>query len=137
MQACARGCGRYGECSSVATTSRSASPSTPVKGGLCGVARRCLPSAGANASPDLHVGDAIVYRFSGSFTRDPVTVTPKIVELPQKRVDLIFEINEGPKSGITRINIDRGVTSDELASFVDALSVMEPIEHRRSMTSSS
>jgi hypothetical protein len=32
----------------MATTSRSASPSTPVKGGLCGVARRCLPSAGAN-----------------------------------------------------------------------------------------
>ncbi|MDR3507265.1 MAG: outer membrane protein assembly factor BamA [Caulobacteraceae bacterium] len=42
-----------------------------------------------------------LYRRSG---RISVTVTPKIVELPQKRVDLIFEINEGPKSGITRIN---------------------------------
>ena len=29
-------------------------------------------------------------------------MTPKIVELPQKRVDLIFEIDEGPKSGILR-----------------------------------
>jgi outer membrane protein insertion porin family len=42
-----------------------------------------------------------LYRRSG---RISVTVTPKIVELPQKRVDLIFEINEGPKSGITRVN---------------------------------
>jgi outer membrane protein insertion porin family len=42
-----------------------------------------------------------LYRRSG---RISVTVTPKIVELPQKRVDLIFEINEGPKSGVERIN---------------------------------
>jgi outer membrane protein insertion porin family len=42
-----------------------------------------------------------LYRRSG---RISVTVTPKIVELPQKRVDLIFEINEGPKSGIMKIN---------------------------------
>ena len=42
-----------------------------------------------------------LYRRSG---RISATVTPKIVELPQKRVDLIFEINEGPKSGILRIN---------------------------------
>jgi outer membrane protein insertion porin family len=42
-----------------------------------------------------------LYRRSG---RIGVTVTPKIVELPQKRVDLIFEIHEGPKSGVQRIN---------------------------------
>ena len=42
-----------------------------------------------------------LYRRSG---RIGVTVTPEIVELPQKRVDLIFEINEGPKSGVLRIN---------------------------------
>ncbi len=42
-----------------------------------------------------------LYRRSG---RISATVTPKIVELPQKRVDLIFEINEGPKSGILRVN---------------------------------
>ena len=42
-----------------------------------------------------------LYRRSG---RISATVTPKIVQLPQKRVDLIFEINEGPKTGIERIN---------------------------------
>jgi outer membrane protein insertion porin family len=41
-----------------------------------------------------------LYRRSG---RISVTVTPQIVALPQKRVDLIFAINEGPKSGILRI----------------------------------
>jgi outer membrane protein insertion porin family len=43
-----------------------------------------------------------LYRKSG---RIGVTVTPKVVELPQKRIDLIFEINEGPKSGVLDINI--------------------------------
>ncbi len=42
-----------------------------------------------------------LYRRTG---RIGVTVTPQIVQLPQKRVDLIFEINEGPKSGVMRIN---------------------------------
>ena len=42
-----------------------------------------------------------LYRRSG---RISATVTPKVVELPQKRIDLVFEINEGPKSGIMRIN---------------------------------
>jgi outer membrane protein insertion porin family len=42
-----------------------------------------------------------LYRRSG---RISVTVTPKIVQLPQQRVDLIFEVNEGPKSGVQRIN---------------------------------
>ncbi len=42
-----------------------------------------------------------LYRRSG---RISATVTPKIVELPQKRVDLVFEIAEGPKTGITTIN---------------------------------
>jgi outer membrane protein insertion porin family len=42
-----------------------------------------------------------LYRRSG---RISATVTPKIVELPQRRVDLIFEINEGPKSGILSVN---------------------------------
>lgn len=42
-----------------------------------------------------------LYRRSG---RISATVTPKIVELPQKRVDLIFEINEGPKTGVLRVN---------------------------------
>ncbi|WP_419317181.1 outer membrane protein assembly factor BamA [Caulobacter sp. ErkDOM-E] len=42
-----------------------------------------------------------LYRRSG---RISATVTPKVVELPQKRVDLVFEINEGPKSGVLGIN---------------------------------
>jgi outer membrane protein insertion porin family len=42
-----------------------------------------------------------LYRRSG---RISASVTPKIVELPQKRVDLIFEINEGPKSGVLQVN---------------------------------
>jgi outer membrane protein insertion porin family len=36
-----------------------------------------------------------LYRRSG---RISVTVTPQIVELPQKRVDLIFEITKGPRA---------------------------------------
>lgn len=42
-----------------------------------------------------------VYRRSGRFA---ATVTPKIIELPQNRVDLIFEISEGPVTGVSRIN---------------------------------
>lgn len=42
-----------------------------------------------------------LYRRSG---RISVVVTPKIVELPQRRVDLVFEITEGPKTGIQRVN---------------------------------
>ena len=42
-----------------------------------------------------------VYRRSGRFA---ATVTPKLIELPQNRVDLIFEISEGPVTGVRRIN---------------------------------
>ena len=42
-----------------------------------------------------------LYRRSG---RISAQITPKVVELPQKRVDLVFEINEGPKTGILRVN---------------------------------
>lgn len=43
-----------------------------------------------------------LYRRSG---RISATVTPQIIELPQKRVDLIFKIDEGPKSGILSVNV--------------------------------
>jgi outer membrane protein insertion porin family len=43
-----------------------------------------------------------IYRRSGRFA---ATVVPKIIELPQNRVDLIFEINEGPVTGVRRISI--------------------------------
>lgn len=42
-----------------------------------------------------------IYRAQGRFA---ATVTPKIVELPQNRVDVVFEIDEGPKTGVAKIN---------------------------------
>jgi outer membrane protein insertion porin family len=42
-----------------------------------------------------------IYRRNGRFA---ATVDPKIIELPQNRVDLVFEINEGPATYVTRIN---------------------------------
>ncbi|MBZ0149399.1 MAG: outer membrane protein assembly factor BamA [Pseudorhodoplanes sp.] len=41
-----------------------------------------------------------IYRRTGRFD---VTVTPKIIELPNNRVDLVFEINEGVKTGVKTI----------------------------------
>lgn len=41
-----------------------------------------------------------LYRLSG---RISATVTPKIVQLEQNRVDVIFEINEGPETGVRSI----------------------------------
>jgi len=43
-----------------------------------------------------------LYRRSGRFGAN---VEPKIVQLDQNRVDLVFEINEGPKSKVRQINI--------------------------------
>ena len=42
-----------------------------------------------------------LYRRSGRFA---ATIEPKVVQLPQNRVDLVFEVNEGPETGIQRIN---------------------------------
>ncbi len=42
-----------------------------------------------------------LYRQSGRFAAN---VTPKVVQQPQNRVDLIFEITEGPVTGVKRIN---------------------------------
>jgi outer membrane protein insertion porin family len=41
-----------------------------------------------------------LYRLSG---RIGATVTPKIVQLEQNRVDVVFEINEGPETGVRAI----------------------------------
>ncbi|MEA3004504.1 MAG: outer membrane protein insertion porin family, partial [Sphingomonadales bacterium] len=43
-----------------------------------------------------------LYRRQGRFA---ARVEPKIVQLEQNRVDLVFEINEGPRSKIRQINI--------------------------------
>jgi outer membrane protein insertion porin family len=42
-----------------------------------------------------------IYHRSGRFD---VSVDPKIIELPNNRVDLVFEIKEGPKTGVKDIN---------------------------------
>ena len=42
-----------------------------------------------------------IYRATGRFG---ATVTPKIEELAQNRVDVIFEIDEGPKTGVAKVN---------------------------------
>jgi outer membrane protein insertion porin family len=42
-----------------------------------------------------------VYRRSGRFS---ATVEPKVIQLPQNRIDLVFEIKEGPITEILRIN---------------------------------
>jgi outer membrane protein insertion porin family len=43
----------------------------------------------------------VLYRRSGRFAAQ---VEPKIIELPQNRVDLVFEIDEGDKTAVSRIN---------------------------------
>jgi outer membrane protein insertion porin family len=43
-----------------------------------------------------------LYKRQGRFA---ATVEPKMVQLPQNRVDIVFEITEGPKSKVRQINI--------------------------------
>jgi outer membrane protein insertion porin family len=43
-----------------------------------------------------------LYKRQGRFAAQ---VEPKMVQLPQNRVDVVFEINEGPKSKVRQINI--------------------------------
>jgi outer membrane protein insertion porin family len=58
-----------------------------------------------------------LYRRAGRISAE---VTPQIVELPQKRVDLIFKINEGAKSGVLRVNFlgNKAFSDDELRDVV-------------------
>jgi outer membrane protein insertion porin family len=43
-----------------------------------------------------------LYRRNGRFA---ATVEPKVIQLPQNRVDLVFEIHEGSRTGIGRITV--------------------------------
>ena len=54
-----------------------------------------------------------LYRRSGRFA---VTVEPKIIQLPQNRVDLVFEITEGKLTGINSINFigNKEFSNDDL-----------------------
>jgi len=42
-----------------------------------------------------------IYRRKGRFA---ATIDPKVIQLPQNRVDLVFEISEGPLTGIRKID---------------------------------
>src|SRR5690606_7500883 len=60
-----------------------------------------------------------LYKRQGRFA---ASVDPKMVQLDQNRVDVVFEINEGPKSKVRQINIignekfDDGDLIDEMAT---------------------
>ena len=58
-----------------------------------------------------------LYRRSGRFA---ATVEPKVVQLPQNRVDLIFEITEGKLTGIESINFigNKAFTNGELQGVI-------------------
>ncbi len=54
-----------------------------------------------------------VYRRSGRFA---ATVEPKVIQLEQNRVDFVFEINEGPVTGIAA-SISSATRPSPIASF--------------------
>ncbi len=58
-----------------------------------------------------------VYRRSGRFA---ATVTPKVTPLEQNRVDVIYEIDEGPKTGVAKINFagNKNFSSAELRGAI-------------------
>ena len=58
-----------------------------------------------------------LYRRSGRFA---VRIEPKVIQLPQNRIDLVFEINEGPTTGIRAINIvgNNVFSDDELRGVI-------------------
>ncbi|MFZ5618570.1 MAG: outer membrane protein assembly factor BamA [Pseudomonadota bacterium] len=58
-----------------------------------------------------------VYRRSGRFA---ATVTPKVTPLEQNRVDVIYEIDEGPKTGVAKINFvgNKNFSSGELRGAI-------------------
>ena len=58
-----------------------------------------------------------LYRRAGRFA---AKVTPKIIELPQNRVDLVFEIKEGSVTGIGKINFvgNHAFTDRELRNSI-------------------
>ena len=62
-----------------------------------------------------------IYRRSGRYA---ATVEPKVIQLPQNRVDLVFEINEGPLTRIESVNfIGNRVFSD--SSLRDEITTTE------------
>ncbi len=67
-----------------------------------------------------------IYRRSGRFA---ATIEPKVIQLEQNRVDLVFEVNEGPVTGIRRINfIGNGRFSD--SALRDVIQTVESAWYR-------
>ena len=58
-----------------------------------------------------------LYRRSGRFA---VRIEPKVIQLPQNRIDLVFEISEGPTTGIRSISItgNRAFSDRELRGVI-------------------
>ncbi len=58
-----------------------------------------------------------LYRAKGRFA---TTVTPKVTPLEQNRIDVIYEIDEGPKTGIAKVNFigNKIFTDNELRGVV-------------------
>jgi len=58
-----------------------------------------------------------VYRAKGRFA---TTVTPKVTPLEQNRIDVIYEIDEGPRTGIAKVNFvgNKVFTSNELRGVI-------------------
>ena len=58
-----------------------------------------------------------LYRRSGRFA---VRIEPKVIQLPQNRVDLVFEISEGPTTAVRAINFlgNRAFSDAELRDIV-------------------
>ena len=67
-----------------------------------------------------------IYRRSGRFA---ATVEPKLIQLPQNRVDLVFEIDEGPATEIERISFigNRRFSDGDLR---DVISTKETVWYR-------
>ena len=59
-----------------------------------------------------------MYRRSGRFD---ARVTPKVIDLPQNRVDLVFEIDESAKTSISRVSFigNRAFSDGKLREVVD------------------
>jgi outer membrane protein insertion porin family len=77
-----------------------------------------------------------IYRRNGRFD---IRVEPKIIDLPNNRVDLVFEITEGPKTGVKQINFAGNrayssyrlkdvikTTESNLLSFLQTADVYDP-----------
>jgi outer membrane protein insertion porin family len=67
-----------------------------------------------------------VYRRSGRFA---ALVEPKIISLPQNRVDLVFEITEGDRTGIRRVNFIGNKLYDD-GTLRDAINTRETAWYR-------